>query len=113
MISLKKEVEERKRLLREEKLKLKVRPTRKRAKMSEIQLIVLTVKEISPDEKGRKEKKLTKEEGRKTIFKKKPASIERVGGKRRTLRRILEISREACCGSWEPSLIERYEPMVF
>lgn len=82
-MSLKREADLKKRLWREWILSLKVKPTSNKAKISEIQLIALVPLFILEVDKGKKEKKLAKELGWKSIFKKKPINIEKVGGKKR------------------------------
>ena len=62
-MSLKNEVDRRKRLPKDEKLRLKVKPTSRRAKINEIQLILSVTEFNWLDENGRKEKKSTKESG--------------------------------------------------
>lgn len=81
-MSLKREADPKKRLCREWILSLKVKPTSKRAKIKESQLTTLVPLSTCDVDKGKKEKKLAKELGWKSIFKKKPINIEKVGGKK-------------------------------
>lgn len=91
-----------KRLLNEEKRRLKVNPTRISAKISEIQLMESTKEEIWIEVIGKKENSALKETGWKVNLRKKPIIMDNVGGNKITFLSKAVVLREECAVEESP-----------